>query len=199
LRRTVGPAAALALATSLAPTGAAAGPARPAKAEVTTSTDEGGRGRVGLGVFAGNPAALSLKVFVARKHALQVDAGYAWLMSPEGAGRLGTVRGHLDWLWHPAIVASNATMDLLPYVGVGVGGGVFFTRTAALEEGENAVTRARPLAFLRLPVLGLSFHWQRVPMDTAIEASWTPAIAWTPGPRGEPAFADFGVAVRYYF
>jgi hypothetical protein len=153
---------------------------------------------VGLGVLVGNPVAASLKVFLAPKHALQFGVGYAWLMSPEEAGRKGTYRLHIDYAWHPGAIASNQVMDLLPYVGVGIGSGFFIERLPDPDGGAGRL-RARPISFLRLPVLGLTFHWQRVPMDTAIEASWTPAMIWLPSPHGDIKFADFGVAVRYYF
>jgi hypothetical protein len=159
---------------------------------------ERAQGNVGLGVLVGNPLALSVKLFVAPKHALSFAAGYAWLMSPEDAGRKGTYRLHIDYAWHPGAIASNQVMDLLPYVGVGIGSGFFVARIPA-PSGTASHLRARPISFLRLPVLGLTFHWQRVPMDTAIEASWTPAMIWIPHPHGDVKFADFGVAIRYYF
>lgn len=187
----------------------AAGPQKGAKQEKGEDEDgDGGerkgkirertQGNVGLGVLLGNPLALSVKVFVRPKHALSFGAGYAWLMSPEEAGRKGTYRLHIDYAWHPGAIASNNVMDLLPYVGVGIGSGFFVARVPA-PDGTRAHLRARPISFLRLPVLGLTFHWQRVPLDTAIEASWTPAMIWIPAPHGDVKFADFGVAIRYYF
>lgn len=155
-------------------------------------------GRFGLGLLLGNPSALSAKYFIRPKHAIQAAAGYAFLMRPDGAGSNGSFRFHLDYAWHPGAIAGNNVFDLLPYIGLGVGSGFFMARQVA-PGGTAAVRRVRPLAFLRLPVLGLSFHWQRVPMDTALELSWTPAMVWLPSPQGELRFADFVLAIRYYF
>jgi len=206
------PAGALALLVSL-PGHAQAGPRKKEKksenVEAEASSEgnaeddaKGVRGRtkgnVGIGILVGNPLALSAKVFVAPKHALSFAAGYGWLMSPEEAGRKGTYRLHIDYAWHPGALASNQVMDLLPYVGIGIGSGFFVARIPA-PDGMSSHLRARPISFLRLPVLGLAFHWQRVPLDTAIEASWTPAMIWIPAPHGDVKFADFGIAVRYFF
>jgi hypothetical protein len=158
------------------------------------------KGNFGLGLFIPNPIALTGKAFVRPQHALQFGIGYAGFMSPDGTvwQKDGTFRAHFDYAWHTRALASNQALDLMIFVGVGVGAGFYIVRMPHPDTGDPQV-RARPLAFLRLPVAGLTIHWQRVPMDTFIEASWTPALVWTPAPRGDIKYADFGLGFRYYF
>ena len=193
MRRLVVP---LGLASVLwaAPAVAEAAPS-PEKVEVKKKT----KGNFGVGLYVPNPLALSLKLFVKQRHGLQFMVGYGWQHSPEGTQfKDGTYRGSFDYLFHPGAIASNNVMDLLPYFGVGAGAGFYIVRLSPPEGGDPS-PRARPLVFLRLPVAGLTFHWQRVPMDLYVEASWTPSLVWTPAPQSSIAHVDYAVGARYFF
>lgn len=153
---------------------------------------EGRGGNLGLGVSLGDPMGGSLKWFMHPSHALQFDIGWAPLH--HGHGRIG-----LDYLWHPGTFVSNSTMDFLPYLGLGLGVGFW----AGYHYGNNHRGDGRGGAglLLRVPVLGLGFHWKKVPLDSMLEGSWSPYLV-----RGccGYAFTDLGhgdvsFKVRYYF
>ncbi|GEM_PF-3097557 len=152
-------------------------------------------GNFGLGLSVGDPTGLSMKLFLHPNHALQWGLG--WGPFHYGAGRL-----HMDYLWHPGTMARTSVMDLVGYVGVGAGL-VFWAHRYywgcgyAWHRGYGPCGHGGGAAFMiRVPDLGLAFHWKKVPLDLAVEAAWTPLIgAW----GFDAAHADFMVACRYYF
>jgi hypothetical protein len=171
----------------------------PAQAAPTPSqTIRGKGGNFGLGGSLGDPTGLSMKLFLHPNHALQWSVGWApWHF---GGGRL-----HMDYLWHPGAFTTNSVMSLVGYVGIGLGMLFWAYRHGywcgsgnprwdydryCSRYGDGGVAM-----FLRVPALGLAFHWQKVPLDTVIEAAWSPIVA----PWFGPQHADFLVAARYYF
>src|SRR5690606_38357331 len=70
-------------------------------------------GNFGIGLSLGDPMGASMKYFMAANHAIQGDIGWAPLH--HGHGRLG-----FDYLWHPGTFVSNSTIDLVPYLGLGI-------------------------------------------------------------------------------
>jgi hypothetical protein len=154
-------------------------------------------GNFGLGLSLGDPMGLSLKYFMAANHALQGDLGWAPLH--HGNGRLG-----MDYLWHPATFVSNSTLDFLPYLGLGIGmafwAGGYYYGHGGYGHGrgyyrDDYYHRSGGVAmFMRLPILGLGFHWKKAPLDTMFEGSWSPYLIYPDLGHG-----DFSFKIRYYF
>lgn len=139
---------------------------------------------------------LSLKYFLHPNHAIQGDLGWAPLH--HGQGRAGA-----DYLWHPLSFVSNSTLDLVPYLGVGVGVAFWARHYRSFCGGHNSnydyCDRRRrnnggAAMFIRAPILGLAMHWKGAPLDTVFEGSWSPHIVLPDLPHG-----DFSFKVRYYF
>jgi len=177
-------AATLSLATIALPQRAEAAP--------SPSGDMSGKGgNFGLGLSLGEPTGLSMKLFMHPNHALQWSVGWGpW----HWAGR-----AHMDYLWHPGRFTSNKTFDLVGYIGLGIGAAFWsqhrWNNGYWCDRG-NCGGRGGAALLLRIPAFGVSFHWKKVPLDTAIEAAWSPLIdRWGFDPR----YGDFLVAGRYYF
>ncbi|MCH9684203.1 MAG: hypothetical protein K0V04_22410 [Deltaproteobacteria bacterium] len=148
-------------------------------------------GNFGLGLSLGDPLGLSMKYFMAANHALQGDLGFAPLH--HGDGRFG-----LDYLWHPGTFVSNSDLDFLPYLGLGAGM-AFWAGRYYYGHGDRRDRccggRGGGVAmFIRAPILGLGFHWKKVPLDTMIEGAWSPYIVLPDLRHG-----DFSIKLRYYF
>ncbi len=148
-------------------------------------------GNVGFGLSMGDPMGPSFKWFMAPKHALQSDFGWAPLH--HGHGRFGA-----DYLYHPGTFVNNDVLDLVPYFGVGTG--VMFWGTYYYGGGHGRrgrydyYRRGGGAWFIRAPILGLGIHWKKIPIDTMMEGSWAPYIV-----RTDLAHGDFSFKVRYYF
>ncbi len=153
-------------------------------------------GNFGLGLTMGDPLGASAKLFLHPQHALQFDLGWAPLH--HGSGTFS-----FSYLWHPATWVSTSVMDLVGYLGLGVGFGLWSDRVLHFAGHRNDGHSHTWFGFLlRVPALGLAFHWKKVPLDTAIEGAWSPFIV--EGSDGHGAFVglahgDFSVKVRYYF
>jgi hypothetical protein len=142
----------------------------------------------------GDPMGLSMKYFMAANHAIQGDLGWAPLH--HGNGRLG-----FDYLWHPGTFVSNADIDLVPYLGLGIG--MMFWAGGYYHGGYGHGRRdydyyyghgGGVAMFLRAPILGLGIHWKKAPLDTMFEGSWAPYLV-----RPDLAHGDFSFKLRYYF
>lgn len=172
---------ALGLGSTLLPTNAEAAP--------TPGGQIRGRGgNVGLGLSVGDPLGMSFKWFMAPKHALQSDLGWAPLH--HGHGRFGA-----DYLFHPGTFVNNSTLDLVPYFGFGLG--IMFWGSYYHGRYHDQYRRYRgggAAMFIRAPILGLGIHWKKVPIDTVTEFSWAPYIIYPDLPHG-----DFSFKARYYF
>lgn len=161
---------------------------------------QGRGGNFGLGLSHGDPFGLSAKWFMHPNHALQSDIGWAPLH--HGHGRFG-----IDYLWHPGTFFSNDTLDLVPYLGVGLGlgfwhnycGGYRYAHCRGRYYDNLGYSRGYyyggGAAFMiRAPILGIGIHWKKIPLDTMMEGSWSPYVA-----RPDLAQGDFSLKVRYYF
>jgi len=158
-------------------------------------------GNFGLGVSLGDPMGLSMKYFLASRHAIQGDLGWAPLH--HGHGRFG-----FDYLFHPGTFVSNGTLDFLPYLGFGIGMGFWSGRYYYGGHGRGRYCRydgydrdcdgyygrGGVAMMIRAPVLGLGFHWKKAPLDTMFEGSWSPYIVYP-----DLAHGDFSFKIRYYF
>ncbi|MBK6919896.1 MAG: hypothetical protein IPH07_21040 [Deltaproteobacteria bacterium] len=157
-------------------------------ASVANAADKigGAGGPVGIGATIGNPTGFSFKAYFARRHAIQLEAGWAPLHHGDG-------RVHADYLFHGLFTSNNA-MDLLGYVGAGAGIAFWAYGPVPFDYGPRPSDLGRGAAmFVRVP-LGLSFNWKGAPLDTAIEMAWAPyVVPW------DPARGDLSVKLRYYF
>lgn len=153
--------------------------------------------RTGLGASIGDPMGLSLKHFLATRHALQAELG--WLPLHHGAGGIS-----LDYLWHSRVLGSNPDVDAVGYIGGGVGLALWGRQTYAgydgpLVGGPLSGARVHAGLMVRLPVLGLAFHWERVPLDTCLEGGWAPLAIEGPKASFGPAHITIALKFRYYF
>ena len=151
----------------------------------------------GLGLTLGDPMGISLKHFFTERHAIQAD--FAWLPLHHGAGGAG-----IDYLWHSRVLGSNGDVDALGYIGGGLGFGLWGRTTIAGYDGPHVGGDAADQSvhfglMVRLPVLGLAFHWTRVPLDTALEGAWSPFVLEVNEPRFGPAHVSISLKFRYYF
>jgi hypothetical protein len=191
-RYALGIAVASALLMATAATPAAAAPTPGGKIQ-------GKGGNVGVGLSLGDPMGASAKFFLHPSHAIQLDLG--WAPMHHGHGRLGA-----DYLWHPGTFVSNSVMDFLPYLGLGVGLGFWGGQCGGYYDySDNNHSHYRndhgrycgnggAGMFIRAPILGLGFHWKKVPLDTMLEGSWSPYIVLP-----DLAHGDVSFKVRYYF
>ncbi len=185
----------LALAVSFAAGLAVAGVSNSAEAAPSPNQQIKGKGgNFGVGASLGDPMGLSAKLFLNPNHALQFDLGWAPLHWP-GPGRLGA-----DWLWHPGTFVKSDVVDFLGYVGLGTGVAFWSNRRAYCSDYDGRYDRYRcsrgggAAWFIRAPILGLALHWQKVPLDTVLEGSWSPYIVyWL------PSQGDVSLKFRYYF
>lgn len=153
--------------------------------------------RTGFGVAIGSPMALSLKHFFSVRHALQAELG--WYPLHHGGGGIT-----LDYLWHSRVLGSNPDVDAVGYIGGGLGMVVWGQNTIAgydgpLVGGPLNGAKAHAGLMVRVPVLGLAFHWERVPLDTCLEGGWAPLVIEGPKASFGPAHIIVGLKVRYYF
>jgi hypothetical protein len=151
----------------------------------------GGAANLGVGVSLGDPMGASVKYFMSANHALQWH--FAWLPLHHGAGGIS-----MDYLFHPVTIASSAVVDLVPYFGGGFGfalwaHGRHYRRY--YPEYEDDVHFGLMLRMLG----GLALHWKRVPLDTVLEAGWTPFLLETRPNRFGGAHGDVSFKIRYYF
>ncbi len=140
---------------------------------------------------------LSLKHFFSTRHAIQADI--AWLPLHHGAGGVS-----LEYLWHSRVVGDNPDVDAVLYIGGGIGAGLWGRSTLAGYDGPHygGAFADRPVHFglmLRVPTLGLAFHWIRVPLDTCLEGAWAPFIVEARDARFGPAHVGVALKARYYF
>lgn len=166
--------------------------------------------RVGLGGGLGDPTGPSLKLFLAPKHALQFDFG--WAPMHHGSGILTA-----NYLFHFPTFVSNSVMDFGMYIGGGLGlafwahQGYFGNHGHRYDgyygRGRDCYDPPGPDDYycddyghgggaamvVRAPV-GIFFHWMKVPLDTVIEGGWSPFVIYP-----DLAHGDFSVKVRYYF
>ncbi|RMG99735.1 MAG: hypothetical protein D6705_02120 [Deltaproteobacteria bacterium] len=158
---------------------------------------KGKGGNFGIGLALGDPMGASAKLFLAPQHALQFELGWAPLH--HGSGTLS-----MSYLWHPATWASSSVVDLIGYLGIGLGVGLWSDRYWHYHGHPHRDYDHHHTWFglmLRAPVLGLTLHWKKVPLDTALEGAWSPFLveAYAHGASPGLAHGDVALRVRYYF
>lgn len=155
---------------------------------------KGKGGNIGVGLSLGDPMGASGKFFLHSNHALQLDLGWAPLHHGHGTFTF-------SYLWHPGTFVSNSTMDFLPYLGLGLGIGFWASHhygCGGHGHGHGCGGGGGAGMILRVPVLGLGFHWKAVPLDTMLEGGWSPYMVRTPGVV-DLGHGDVSFKVRYYF
>lgn len=172
------------------PTAAAAAPS-PAK-PLQSRTE----GNLGLGIILGQPTGLSAKYFLSREHAIAGAFGWGY----QYGGRL-----HADYAWHPGTLLTHEVLDVVPYLGVGVGLAAFHHHAHPWRKRHpvhdvDALNHAHGVMFLRLPMLGGAVHWQQIPLDTFVEFAWAPGVVLgNHGAQFSPWAVDWAVGARWYF
>ncbi len=145
-------------------------------------------GSVGLGISLGDPTGVSAKFFLHPHHALQSSAGF-------GPVHLGAGRVDLTYLYHSKPWGAG---NLQPhgYVGIGVGVAFWEGRIGHLGPfGPDPEDFRQAAAFFRAPVLGMTFHYQSIPVDIFFEGAYSPLI----GPPITYWNFDFALGARYWF
>ena len=97
-----------------------------------------------------------------------------------------------DSLFHQPFTSSSA-LTLSGYAGLGAGAAFWVYDPVPFDYRPRNDDPQGVALYGRLP-FGLTFHWKRVPLDTAIELAWAPYLV-----PFDPARGDFAVKVRYYF
>jgi hypothetical protein len=143
---------------------------------------------LGLGVSVGDPMGLSVKYFVHPSHA--ISGHLAWGLLHHGDGMLS-----VDYHWHSPPIGSSPIVDAFVYVGGGLGVAVWARPGPGRLQGhDRSAASGGAGLMLRAPALGLAYHWEAVPLDTAIELAWAPYLA-LPDLR----HLDASIKVRYFF
>lgn len=180
----------LALASLMAPSPAQAAPS-------PNNQIKGKGGNLGLGMTFGAPLGGSLKYFFSAPHAIQANIG--WGLLHHGAAEM-----NLSYLWHPATIAGNSVVDLVPYLGAGIGFSIWGTGRRYYCNGRGCYDYDRGGAaaniHFRLPALGFALHWQQAPLDTVLEGAWVPGIdIYRNVGYFDPHHGDIFLGIRYYF
>lgn len=129
-------------------------------------------GSVGLGVMAGEPTGLSLKIWSSSRTALDAAAGWS-------VGSSDWIYVHGDYLWHKYDLDTNVRGSLPYYFGIG--------GRVLLNEGHDS------RAGVRVP-LGLDYLTQDGRWDFFLEVA--PIIDLVPDTDFD---VSGGIGVRYYF
>jgi hypothetical protein len=148
-------------------------------------------GNFGLGIIIGSPTGLSAKYYLTegKGHAIDAALGLATL------GNHG-IHIHVDYLWHPLVLAREESFDLAMYVGLG-------GRLLDHDRGRNSDDHFH--VGLRGPV-GLVFDFLRggVPIDVFVEVALVlDFVLDDDNGRGDEDEIDLdlnaGIGARYYF
>ncbi|TPV96112.1 MAG: hypothetical protein B7733_06515 [Myxococcales bacterium FL481] len=151
-------------------------------------------GNLGLGVTLGQPTGLSGKYFLSPQFAVAGAFGWGY----QYGGRV-----HADFAWHPGTAFDHDLVDVVPYVGVGAGLGLFHHQAHPWRRRHpehDVWNHSHGAMFLRLPVLGAAAHWQDLPLDTFVEFAWAPGvIVGNHGPLFSGWAVDWAIGARWYF
>jgi hypothetical protein len=146
-----------------------AAPASPAFAE---------GGPFGLGIIIGSPTGLSGKLYLNRTNAIDFAVGAAFLDSRG-------LHAHVDYLWHPVMIASDEAFYLPLYLGLGV---------RILDHDHGRDDDDTHLG-IRAP-LGILFDFKRVPIDVFAEIALIIDIV---DEHDDLLDLNAGIGIRYYF
>ena len=147
------------------------------------STDDGPRaadkGTFGIGLILGEPTGISAKLYLKDDQALQAGLGFAFI----GDG----LHLHVDYVFHPWILQSSASLVLPVYIGPGV-------RLINYNKGRDSHLFAVGLR----AVAGLLFDFKMVPIDAFVEVAGVIELRFSDNDK-------FGITLnaaagaRYYF
>jgi hypothetical protein len=135
-------------------------------------------GPFGLGLILGSPTGFSAKLYLNRRNALDFALGFSFL------NRRG-VAAHVDYLWHPVMLADDEAFFLPLYVGVG----------ARILDHDRGNDDDDLHLGARAPA-GILFDFKAVPLDVFLEVALVVDIIQD---HGDVIDLNAGVGVRYYF
>lgn len=136
-------------------------------------------GPFGLGLIIGSPTGLSGKLYLNRQNAIDFAVGGAFLNSHG-------VHAHVDYLWHPVMLATDEAFSLPLYFGVG---GRLLSHDRGNDHDDDFHLG------VRVPV-GIVFDFKRVPIDVFIEIALVVDLLVDHDSRVD---LNGGAGVRYYF
>lgn len=154
----------------------------------TARTARAEGGDFGLGLILGSPSGLCGKFYLADRHAIDFAVGEALI------GNNG-IHIHVDYLWHPWVITSQAAFDLVLYVGVG---GRFLDHDRGRDRDDDFHLGPR------VP-FGMLFDFARagVPLDAFIEIAGHLDLIFDDDDDGGHDGLDFdlsaAIGARYYF
>jgi len=105
----------------------------------------------GLGLSLGDVTGGSVKYFVHPHHAFQGQIGWGLLHNGDGIASF-------EYLWHSGVIGESDIVDVLGYVGLGVGVGDWAGEGVTALEMHVGDPGGGAAMMLRAPVLGLAFH-----------------------------------------
>jgi hypothetical protein len=154
------------------------------------STARADGGPFGLGIMLGSPTGLSLKYYLG-KSGQAIDGGVG-----EAFGGYGGLQVHVDYLWHPVMLARSAAFNLPLHFGIGA-------RLLDHDRGRDyhdEVDDSHLHIGVRVPV-GLTFDFTKVPLDAFIEVALVVDAIAGDHRHEDDIGVDLNAAigVRYYF
>jgi hypothetical protein len=131
----------------------------------------------------GAPTGLSGKYYLGDDTALDFGLGYYYRFRYDDA-----FHAHMDFLWHPVVLASPRAFWLPLYFGVG---------GRVLQHGRARDYDEHTHLGVRAPI-GIDFDFNNVPLDIFLEFAFVFDFLVD---RGDHGYADFSGAfgIRYYF
>jgi len=164
---------------------------KPAEAGPRYGSGLKGGGDFGLGIMLGSPSGLSGKYWLGRS-TMALDFGVGVFHGGFNDDRGVTIHG--DVLWHPALITSNATLDLPFYFGVGAR---FWDHNRYRFNNRNERDHAH--IGVRVP-FGIALVFRQVPIDVFFEL--VPTLDFITGNDNRDDFGFYisgAIGVRYYF
>ena len=145
----------------------------------------------GLGLELGTPSGLNGKYFLSPDNALNFGLGYVYRHYYACDG----LHLYLDYLWHPFVLTSADAFELPFYVGVG---GRFWNFDYGCDRNDRNCVYDASAFGVRIP-LGLSFDFNRVPLDIFVQL--TPTFDFYRGYRDRDFYLgfDFSIGARFWF
>ena len=137
----------------------------------------------GLGLIVGGPTGLSGKYYLSDSTALDFALGDYYRFHYHDA--LGI---HVNFLWHPAVLAQTDPFILPFYVGIG-------GRLLSHDRYQNQYDSGTHLG-VRAPI-GLLLDFNRVPIDVFFELALI--VDFVADNNEDSVFIDGAAGVRYYF
>ena len=155
---------------------------RPRRAKSDFKANKG----FGLGIMFGAPFGLSGKYYLSESTALDFGVGAYYRFRYDDAFQF-----HVDYLWHPVVLAKTDAFWLPLYVGVG---------GRVLDHGRD---RDRDFdddthVGVRAP-LGLSFDFENVPLDIFFEFALVVDFIQDRDDNHDIVDLNSSVGIRYYF